>query len=68
MYHLQHSPNKFLSSLFALASLTFLRYKDEHLADQYAAKTVGVHHLISALKKLEIRDYQKRARKVYLEG
>jgi len=65
MYHLNHSPNKLLSSLLALASLTFHRYKDEHHADRYAAKTAGIHNLINALKKLEIRGYNKRVRMLY---
>ncbi|UCD13746.1 MAG: hypothetical protein JSW60_09360, partial [Thermoplasmatales archaeon] len=59
-----HSPNKFLSSILALTSLTFHRYRDEHFADRYAAKIVGIHNLINALKKLEIKDYVKRARKL----
>lgn len=64
VYHLNHSPNKFLSSLLALTSLTFRRFNDEHYADQYAVKTAGIHNLINALKKLEIRDYEKRAMKL----
>ncbi len=64
LYHLRHSPNKFLSSFLALTSLTFLRYRDESLADKYAGKIAGNHNLIKALKKLEIKDYQKRAMKV----
>ncbi len=64
VYHLNHSPNNFLSSLLALTSLTFRRFNDEHYADQYAVKTAGIHNLINALKKLEIRDYEKRAMKL----
>ncbi|UCF12570.1 MAG: M48 family metalloprotease [Thermoplasmatales archaeon] len=64
VYHLNHSPNKLLSSLLALTSLTFRRFNDEHYADQYAVKTAGIHNLINALKKLEIRDYKKRAMKL----
>ncbi len=64
-YHLYHSPNKILSSFLALTSLTFLRYGDEYNADRYAAKTAGINNLINALKKLEIRDYNKRVRMLY---
>ena len=66
VYHLNHSPNKLVSSFLALTSLTFHRYNDEHYADRYAAKTAGIRNLITALKKLEIRDYEERARKLYL--
>jgi heat shock protein HtpX len=68
IYHLKHSPNKFLSSLLALASLTFRRFNDEHSADRYAAKTAGIHNLINALRKLEIKNYKERARRLYLES
>ena len=64
VYHLNLSPNKFLSSLLALTSQTFCRFNDEHYADQYAVKTAGIHNLINALKILEIRDYKKRAMKL----
>lgn len=33
VYHLKHSPDKLISSLLALSSLTFKPYNDEHLAD-----------------------------------
>lgn len=65
LYHVHHSPNKFLSSFLALTSLTFHRYSDEHHADRYAAKIAGFHHLINALMKLEIKDYEKRAQKLF---
>ena len=66
MYHVNHSPNKFLSSLLALTSLTFHRYNDEYYADRYAAKNAGIHNLINALKKLGIRNCEERARKLSL--
>ena len=66
MYHLNHSPNKFLSSILALTSLTFRRLNDEHHADRYAAKTVGINNILNALKKLGISNYETRARKLYL--
>ena len=56
LYHLNHSPNKFLASILALASLTFRRFNDEHKADIYAVKTLDIKNLISALKKLQIKD------------
>ena len=65
LYHLNHSPNKFLSSLLALASLTFRRFNDEHKADLYAVKTSGIKNLICALKKLQIKDAGKRIKKIY---
>lgn len=60
VYHLKNSPNKFLSSLLALTSLTFRRFKDEYRADRYAAKTTGIVNLINAFKKLQIKDAEKR--------
>ena len=65
VYHLNHSPNKFLSSLLALTSLTFRRLNNEHHADRYAAKTIGAFNLINALKKLQIKDADRRIRKLY---
>jgi heat shock protein HtpX len=65
VYHLKHSPNKFLASLLAITSLTFRRFNDEHQADRYAVKTSGIHNLINALSKLQIKDAGKRMRKLY---
>ena len=65
LYHLNHSPNKFLSSLLALTSLTFRRFNDEHHADRYAAKTIGFFNLVKAFKKLHIKDADKRINKLY---
>ena len=62
VYHLRYSPNKILSFLLALASLSFYRYSDEFAADQYAVGIVGKEKLISALKKLDIKDSSKRIR------
>ncbi len=59
VYHLMNSPNRILTSLLALFSLTFLKYDDERLADQYAAEVAGYHNLSSALKKLQIKDYDR---------
>jgi heat shock protein HtpX len=53
VYHLKHSPDKLISSLLALSSLTFKPYDDEHLADKYAAKVAGEDNLARALEKLE---------------
>jgi heat shock protein HtpX len=64
IYHLNNGRNKFLSSFLALTSLTFLRYDDEHHADRYAADIAGIHNLANALKKLEIKDYEKRIEKL----
>jgi heat shock protein HtpX len=60
VYHLYYSPNKIISSILALSSLTFKRYKDEYLADRFAADLTGLEHLCNALEKLQIKDYKKR--------
>lgn len=60
VYHLKHSPSKFVSSLLAITSLTFRRFRDEYRADRYAAKTIGLKNLINAFKKLQIKDAEKR--------
>ena len=60
IYHLKYSPNKIISSLLTIASLTFYRYSDEFSADKYAAEITSKESLISALKKLDIKDSMKR--------
>ena len=60
LYHLKYSPNKIISSLLAISSLTFKRYNDEKSADQYAVKLTGRNNFINALKKLNIKDRNKR--------
>lgn len=60
VYHLKHSPSKFISSLLAITSLTFRRFRDEYLADRYAAEAIGLKNLINAFKKLKIKDADKR--------
>jgi Zn-dependent protease with chaperone function len=60
VYHLNHSPSKFLSSFLAITSLTFKRFRDEYHADRYAAKTTGLANLINAFRKLQIKDGEKR--------
>ena len=60
VYHLKYSPSKFVSSLLAITSLTFRRFRDEYRADRYAAKTIGLTNLISAFRKLQIKDAEKR--------
>ncbi len=62
VYHLRRSPSSFLTSVFALTSLTFLRYRDEHRADRYAARVVGKRSISSALLKLDIMGAGKRIR------
>jgi len=64
VYHLHHSPNKFLSSLLALTSMTFHRFNDQHLADCYAVKTIGFLNLLNTFKKLQIKDADVRIRKL----
>ena len=60
VYHLRYSPNKIISSLLALASFSFYRYSDEFSADIYAANVTSKESLINALKKLDIKDSEKR--------
>jgi len=60
IYHLKYSPNKIISSLLAISSLTFRRFSDEKSADKYAVKKTGINNLINALKKLNIKNYDKR--------
>lgn len=60
VYHLRHSPNKIISSLLAIASLSFYRYSDEYAADKYAANLTSKQSLINALRKLDIKDAEKR--------
>jgi Zn-dependent protease with chaperone function len=64
VYHLHHSPNKFLSSFLALTSMTFHRFNDQHLADRYAVKTIGFLNLVNAFKKLQIKDADIRIKKL----
>jgi heat shock protein HtpX len=60
IYHLKYSPNKIISSLLAISSLTFKRYSDEKHADKYAVKITGMNNFVNALKKLNIKDWEKR--------
>jgi heat shock protein HtpX len=62
LYHLNHSPNKIMSTLLAITSLTFRRHSDEYSADSFAANVSGMENLINALKKLNIKDSEKRIR------
>ncbi len=64
VYHLHHSPNKFLSSLLAITSMTFLRFNDQHRADRYAVKKSGFENLVNAFRKLQIKDAEKRIKKL----
>lgn len=59
-YHVRSSPNRLISSTLALTSLTFFRYDDETQADRYAAEVAGKNHLTAALKKLDIKNWEKR--------
>jgi hypothetical protein len=64
VYHVRYSPNKFLSSILALTSLTFKRHNDDPRADLFAARVTGHQHLINAFQKLQIIDREKRIRKL----
>jgi heat shock protein HtpX len=64
VYHVRNSPNKLLSSILALTSLTFKRHNDDTQADEFAARKMGRKSLISAFRKLEIIDSEKRIKKL----
>lgn len=63
-YHLRKSPNKFVLSILALISFTFLRHSDEYYADRFAAEVSGANNLKNALRKLDIKDYSKRIKQL----
>jgi len=63
-YHLRKSPNKFVASILALISFTFLRHSDEYHADRFAAEVSGANNLKNALRKLDIKDYSKRIKQL----
>jgi len=65
VYHLKHSPNKFLSSILAVGSLTFVPFSDEHLADRYAADVVGTDEFARALQKLDVVSSRQRIRDLF---
>jgi len=65
VYHLKHSPDKLISSLLALSSLTFRPYDDERLADKYAAKVAGDDNLAKALEKLETAGSVQRIKDIF---
>jgi len=64
-YHLKHSPNKFISSMLAVGSLTFFSFNDDHLADHYAASFAGKDALVRALKRLEIAGSGQRIKEIF---
>ena len=65
VYHVRNSPNKLLSSILALTSLTFKRHNDDFKADKFASKSMGANSLISAFRKLEIVDREDRINKLF---
>lgn len=64
-YHVKHSPNKFISSILAVGSLTFFSFNDDHLADHYAASVVGKDALVRALKRLEVAGSGQRIKEIF---
>ncbi len=64
VYHLRKSPSKFVLSVLALISFTFLRHSDEYHADRFAADISGVNNLKNALRKLDVKDYSKRIKQL----
>jgi heat shock protein HtpX len=60
VYHVRNSPNKLLSSILAITSLTFKTHNDDFSADTFAAKIAGRENLIKAFRKLRIINCEKR--------
>lgn len=59
-YHLTNTPDRRLAASLAIISLWFHSFRDERMADRYAATLVGEAALVSALYKLGVRRAQKR--------
>jgi Zn-dependent protease with chaperone function len=60
LYHVMHTPNRILANTLAVTSLWFKSYRDDAMADSFAASVAGRNHLISAFKKLGISGRKKR--------
>ncbi len=59
-YHVRSSINPIFATFIGITSLTFIRYRDELKADEFAAMVAGTENLISALIKLNVKDCRKR--------
>jgi heat shock protein HtpX len=59
-YHVLHSPNRFVTGMLAISSFWFYMLRNEKAADRYASDLVGRNAVASALRKLDIKDYQQR--------
>ncbi len=62
LYHVRHTPNRFIANILAVSSLWFKSYRDNAKADRFAAELFGKKNLASALKKLEVINFEKRLR------
>ncbi|MGZ4907530.1 MAG: M48 family metalloprotease [Halobacteriota archaeon] len=65
VYHLKHSPNRLLSCILAIGSLTFVPFSDEGRADRYAADVTGNDELARALQKLDVVSSRQRIRDIF---
>ena len=59
-YHAKSGSGGLLGRISSLTSLVIPRWTDERSADRFAARTAGAHNLGSALRKLEMRHWEKR--------
>jgi heat shock protein HtpX len=60
LYHVMHTPNRYLANALALASLWMKSYRDDEKADSYAAEVAGRENLISAFEKLNLKNMKER--------
>jgi len=59
-YHVNSGNIPIIASFVGITSLTFVRYKEEFKADEFAAKLAGADNLINALNKMKVKDRLKR--------
>ncbi|UCG69504.1 MAG: M48 family metalloprotease [Thermoplasmata archaeon] len=64
LYHVMHTPSRFIANILAVSSLWLRSYRDDFRADNFAAELVGKKEFISALKKLRVKDFKRRARRL----
>jgi Zn-dependent protease with chaperone function len=64
LYHVMHTPNRYLANTLAVASLWMKSYRDDAKADRFAAEVAGRENLISAFNKLRILNRKKRISRI----
>ncbi|UCE36007.1 MAG: M48 family metalloprotease [Thermoplasmata archaeon] len=64
LYHVKHTPNRYMANFLAVASLWLRSYRDEAKADGFAAELAGRDNLITALKKLKVAGLKKREKRI----